>query len=58
MNNLDHSINKFKNYSFSYTKPIEPASFTSTSFKHRHKHVEEDYEKDTDKNLAKSKDLR
>jgi hypothetical protein len=60
MHNLDHSINRFKNLSFSYTKPVELVSHTTTAARahHHNNPFEEDYEKSTENRIAKSKDLR
>ena len=56
VNNLDHSINKFRNLTFSYTKPAEVSSVQAAAKKHhRDNNYEYDYEKATDHKLAKSK---
>lgn len=52
---LDEGITKFKNLSFSYSRPDEELSLASRTF---HYNVEENYEKNTDSLLSKSKDLR
>ena len=58
MNELDHSIHKFNNYSFSYTKPVDMHSLGNYRKRGNYHLEEEDYQKATDRKLAKSKELR
>ena len=58
--NLDGSINRFRNLSFSHTAPTDPSSLTATAAKHFFSPAttEETYDKSTENRLARSKDLR
>lgn len=53
---LDQGINKFKNLSFSYSRPDQELSMASRTF--HYNGDDQIYQKNTDTLLSKSKDLR